>query len=179
MTIGGHDGRRPVASKTTCGAQMTERDISFTQANLAEDRDALLDINVEYGSWVTSEIEKTFHLSIEALLGSSVPEYISGALDKICGEKPPSGVFYLVEVGGKVSGMGGLRRLGDGVAEIKRIYVREESRGRRLGETILQRLLNDARDFGYKKVLLDTGPFMKSAHRIYEAAGFLDRGAYP
>jgi GNAT superfamily N-acetyltransferase len=158
---------------------MTERDTSFMQANLAEDRNALLEINVEYGSWVTSEIEKAFQLSLEALLGSSVPKYIASVLDKICGEKPPSGVFYLVEVGGKVSGMGGLRRLKQGVAEIKRIYVRKESRGRGLGETILQRLLNDARDFGYKKVLLDTGPFMKSAHRIYEAAGFVDRGPYP
>jgi GNAT superfamily N-acetyltransferase len=158
---------------------MTEPDISFTQSNLAEHRDALLDINVEYGSWVASEMEKAFHVSIEALLGSSVPEYISSVLDKICGEKPPSGVFYLVEVDGKVSGMGGLRRMSQGAAEIKRIYVRKENRGRQLGQTILQRVLNDARDFGYKKVLLETGPFMKSAHRLYEAAGFVDRGAYP
>ena len=159
---------------------MTDSDISFKQAHLTEDRDALLEINIEYASWVAAEMEKTFHVSMGALVGSSsVPDYISRVLDKICGEEPPSGVFYLLKVGGKISGMGGLRRIGEGVTEIKRIYVRKEHRGRRLGERIVQRLLNDARAFGYKKVLLETGPFMKPAHPIYEAAGFLDRGPYP
>lgn len=31
---------------------------------------------------------------------------------------------------------------------------------------------------GYREVILDTGPFMTSAHRLYEAAGFLDIPAY-
>jgi GNAT superfamily N-acetyltransferase len=74
--------------------------------------------------------------------------------------------------------MGGLRRLGPGLAEIKRIYVRPNLRGHRLGEQLLRRLLDDARTFGYDHVYLDTGPFMKSAHRIYENAGFVDRGPY-
>ena len=69
-------------------------------------------------------------------------------------------------------GMGGLRKAGKGVAEVKRIYVSPASRGAGLGEKILDRLVSDARAFGYRELLLETGPFMTSAHRIYEAAGF-------
>ena len=40
------------------------------------------------------------------------------------------------------------------------------------------RLMEDAARFGYKRVCLETAPFMKSAHRIYESAGFIDRAPY-
>src|ERR1700677_3233656 len=144
---------------------MTGRDIEFTRADLVQHRDALLEMNVEYASWVAVEIEKAFQIPVEALVGASVRDYIVSVLDKVCGEKPPVGVFYLVRMDGKLSGMGGLRGLRDGAAELKRIYVRSESRGRRLGEAIVERLLNDAREFGYQKVLLESAPFMQSAHR--------------
>ena len=56
------------------------------------------------------------------------------------------------------------------VVEIKRVYVRPAYRGVKLGATILQRLLADARVFGYARVRLDTAPFMHAAHTLYEAA---------
>lgn len=88
------------------------------------------------------------------------------------------GAFYLLEADGALVGMGGLRRFDDGVAEIKRRYVRPGHRGRRLGAVRLARLIDDARALGYDPLRLDTGPFMRAAHRTYEAAGFLDREAY-
>jgi len=45
------------------------------------------------------------------------------------------------------------------------------------GERMLQRLLADAVAFGYLSVRLDTAPFMTSAHRLYEANGFMDCAA--
>jgi GNAT superfamily N-acetyltransferase len=74
--------------------------------------------------------------------------------------------------------MGGLRRVSDGVGEIKRIYVPKAVRGAGVGVRILDRLIEDARSFGYRELVLDTGPFMTSAHRLYEAAGFVDIPAY-
>ncbi len=151
---------------------------TFTLADPVVHRVALIDINIEYLSWVANEIERSFGISPQALVGMDVPEYVSSVIDKICGEPPPSGAFYLIYVGDDLAGMGGLRRIGDGVAEIKRIYVRPAYRGLNLGQSILQRLLADAREFGYQNICLDTAPFMQSAQRIYEAAGFVDRDAY-
>jgi hypothetical protein len=43
-----------------------------------------------------------------------------------------------------------------------------------VGARVLARLMDDARAFGYRELLLESAPFMKSAHRLYEAAGFTD-----
>lgn len=74
--------------------------------------------------------------------------------------------------------LGHIRHLRPGVAEVKRIYIRPEFRGQKIGESMLARLLADARAFGYRSICLETGPFMKSAHRIYETSGFSDCPAY-
>lgn len=153
-------------------------DPDFTLADPARDRDALLALNVEYVSWVTAGIEQAFGITPVALLGMPVVDYVPSVLAKVCGEPPPRGAFYLVRLDGEVAGMGGVRRLREGMGEIKRLYVRPTFRGRRLGETILARLLDDARAFGLRHVVLDSAPFMQSAHRRYEAAGFVDRAPY-
>ena len=74
--------------------------------------------------------------------------------------------------------MGGLRSIRNGVGEIKRIYVSRASRGGGIGAKILDRLVHDAQSFGYHELVLETGPFMTSAHRLYEAAGFADIPPY-
>lgn len=151
----------------------------FTLADPDSHRDALLQLNIEYLSWTGAEIEKLFDLSFIDLTGVLVPEYVNSTIDKVCGDPPPRGVFYLVEYDGLVAGMGGLRTVRDGVCELKRVYVRPTFRGKQLGETILHRMLDDASNFGFQKMVLDTGPFMRSAHRLYEAAGFSDCPPYP
>lgn len=152
--------------------------IIFQEAGVAEHRVELLNINVEYAMWVASELDRSFQISLEAALGMSMPDYIESALDKICGDMPPEGIFYLLKVGGQIAGMCGLRKLRDDAGEIKRVYVRPGRRGMHLGERMVQQLIDDARTFGYKRLLIDTAPFMKSAHRIYEAAGFVDCPPY-
>ena len=105
-------------------------------------------------------------------------EYVPTVIDKVAGDPPPRGVFYLLEVDGGLAGMGGIRFIRPGVAEIKRIYVRPQYRGMQLGELMLRRLISDAREFGYTSLCLDSGPFMTSAQRLYEGAGFEDCPPY-
>jgi GNAT superfamily N-acetyltransferase len=150
----------------------------FTPANLGAQRDALIAINVEYLSWVAAEAETYFGITPQAAIGMTIAEYVPSVLDTICGDPPPHGIFYLVELDPDLAGMGGLRWSRPGVAEIKRLYVRPTHRGAKLGATIVQRLLADARTFGYERVQLDTGPFMHAAHKLYEAAGFVDCAPY-
>jgi GNAT superfamily N-acetyltransferase len=150
----------------------------FIPANVEAHRSELIELNIEYLSWVFAEIEKLFAVTAVEIIGVSAREYVPTVIDKVCGDPPPKGIFYLIRVDGHLAGMGGLRFLRVGVAEIKRIYVRPEFRGMNLGDLMFKQLLVDARNFGYKHVCLDTGEFMKSAHRVYEANGFTDCTAY-
>jgi hypothetical protein len=101
----------------------------FTPANLGAQRDALIAINVEYLSWVAAEAETYFGITPQAAIGMTIAEYVPSVLDTICGDPPPHGIFYLVELDPDLAGMGGLRWSRPGVAEIKRLYVRPTHRG--------------------------------------------------
>jgi GNAT superfamily N-acetyltransferase len=92
---------------------------------------------------------------------------------------PPAGRLLLVAEGETVLGCGGLRPLGPGVAEIKRMYVRPEVRGRGLSRKLLDALLAAARQAGYQEVRLDTDGLMPAARRLYPAAGFQLCDPYP
>jgi ribosomal protein S18 acetylase RimI-like enzyme len=152
---------------------------TFRLADPVADRAALVALNVEYVTWVFAEIEKLSGLTGRGILGMEVADYVPTVIDKVCGDPPPRGAFYLVEDGSELLAMGGLRRSEDGVAELKRVYVRPAGRGHRLGEALARRLVDDARAFGYRTVRLDTLPFMRRAQALYEAMGFVDCAPYP
>jgi GNAT superfamily N-acetyltransferase len=150
----------------------------FIEAHPVANRDELIELNVEYLSWVFEGIESAFSVPKDQIVGMPARDYVPGVIDKVCGDPPPIGVFYLVRVDKELAGMGGLRRLSKDVAEIKRIYFRPSFRGMKLGEIMLKRLIGDAGSFGYRSLCLDTGPFMASAQRLYESNGFSDCNAY-
>jgi GNAT superfamily N-acetyltransferase len=154
------------------------RTLIFTPANPVEHRDALIALNVEYLTSVAAAVDAHFGINSQAAMGTTVAEYVSTVLDKICGESPPRGIFYLIEVEQHLVGMGGLRWLRPAVAEVKRLYIRPTYRGARLGATVVQHLLDDARAFGYECVKLDTAPFMHTAHKLYQGLGFVDCAPY-
>jgi len=152
---------------------------TFRIADPTADRADLVALNAEHVTWVFSELEQRTGVTARQALGAEVAEYVPTIIDKVCGDTPPDGLFYLVEVDGALVAMGGLRRSGDGVAELKRVFVRPAGRGRGLGAAITRRLIEDARRFGYRRVRLDTMPFMHAAQALYESLGFVDCAPYP
>lgn len=153
-------------------------DPQFIVADIRSHRAELLELNVEYVSWVFSQVDESFGVRCADVVGLPAPAYVEAVIDKICDRSPPEGIFYLVKIDGQLAAMGGLRGLNASLIEVKRIYVRPTFRGLRLGERILARLLADAQAFGYERACLDSGPFMKAAHSIYERASFVDRMPY-
>jgi GNAT superfamily N-acetyltransferase len=153
-------------------------ELDFVRADLEQHREILIQFNIEYLRWADASVQEWFGLSLPSLLGMPISDYVHSSLDKLCEGTPPNGVFYVVFDGEMALGMGGLRRVRDGVGEIKRIYLSRASRGGGIGAQILDRLVRDAQSFGYDELVLDTGPFMTSAHRLYEAAGFADIQPY-
>jgi GNAT superfamily N-acetyltransferase len=85
---------------------------------------------------------------------------------------PPAGWFVLVAVDGEVVAGGGVRRLSDGIAEIKRMYVAPTHRGRGLGRRLLEGLEAAAADLGYARVRLDTAASMEAALALYGRSGY-------
>ncbi|UCH02861.1 MAG: GNAT family N-acetyltransferase [Candidatus Bathyarchaeota archaeon] len=74
--------------------------------------------------------------------------------------------------------MGALKKLEDGIGEIKRMYIRPEHRGQGYGKTILNRLIDKSRELGYSTIRLDTADFMTTAQSMYRSAGFTMRDKY-
>lgn len=153
-------------------------EITFEPADAHRDRTVLTQLNIEYLDWLDENVQHDFGISLPALLGQPIPDYVAATLDKLCEAEPPEGVFYTVRRDGRVVGMGGVRRTSDGASEMKRVFVRPDQRGGGLGAIIVQRLILDATSYGYASMRLDSGPFMTSAHRLYEAEGFRDRPIY-
>jgi ribosomal protein S18 acetylase RimI-like enzyme len=85
---------------------------------------------------------------------------------------PPDGHLYLVYAEGKPAACVGLRKIADGICEMKRLYVRPLHRGRGIGRQLVLQLIEDARALGYTKMRLDTLPSMKRAQELYSAMGF-------
>ena len=84
----------------------------------------------------------------------------------------PDGILHLILADGKPAGCIGLRKLDETRCEMKRLYVRPEYRRHQLGDQLVQRILQDARNLGYKEMLLDTLPQLDSAIRLYQRHGF-------
>ncbi|MFG6332669.1 MAG: GNAT family N-acetyltransferase [Lachnospiraceae bacterium] len=85
---------------------------------------------------------------------------------------PPEGRLYLAYVGETPAGCIGLRKIDGENCEMKRLYVRPAYRGRRIGALLVERVLKDAEDIGYRYMLLDTLPFLQNAVRLYKRYGF-------
>ena len=86
---------------------------------------------------------------------------------------PPSGRLYLAYVDNQLAGCIAMRAIGDGVCEMKRLFVRDGFRGARVGVRLIERLIDEARSEGYKQMRLDTfPPKMGKAVGLYESHGF-------
>ncbi|MGA2903304.1 MAG: GNAT family N-acetyltransferase [Candidatus Korobacteraceae bacterium] len=94
---------------------------------------------------------------------------------------PPQGTLLLATVIGQPVGCVGLRPFPrEGTCEMKRLYVRPAFRGGKLGKTLVERLLREARRLGYSSMRLDSHPpTMHAAVEMYRRLGFREVGPDP
>ena len=90
----------------------------------------------------------------------------------------PEGRLYLSLWEGEAAGCIALRKLDEQRCEMKRLYVRPAFRGHKIGDALVDRILQDARAIGYRHVLLDTLPFLESAIHMYQKRGFYEIPCY-
>src|SRR3954468_18413403 len=73
---------------------------------------------------------------------------------------------------GRAVACGALKRHGDGVGEVKRMYTEPDSQGQGIGGRILELIESTARDEGLSRLVLETGDRHPAAWRVYERGGF-------
>jgi putative acetyltransferase len=91
---------------------------------------------------------------------------------------PPRGRLLLAQSDNGFAGCIALRPLEAGTCEMKRLYVRPAFRGQGVAKRLTEQVLTEGRTIGYRKMKLDTLPFMEGAIGLYKALGFLPCAAY-
>jgi GNAT superfamily N-acetyltransferase len=95
---------------------------------------------------------------------------------------PPDGRLLFAHHTGRVTGLAGcvaLRKIGEGICEMKRLFVRAEFRGQGIGRLLVAAIIRAAREIGYARMRLDTlPPKMNDAIGLYYSLGFKEIGPY-
>ena len=91
----------------------------------------------------------------------------------------PDGRLLLVEVDGQIAGTISLRKIRGDCGEIKKMYIKPEFRGNKLGNLMIKEVIRVSKENGYSKLYLDTAHFMSSAISLYKKFGFKEIGSYP
>jgi GNAT superfamily N-acetyltransferase len=84
----------------------------------------------------------------------------------------PAGRAFLAREDGMVCGGGAYRWMGEGIVEMKRVFVPAAFAGRGLGRAICEALIQSARDDGSHLMRLDTLHLFHEAIALYRKLGF-------
>ena len=147
-------------------------EVLFHQAFSADYKQQAGDLIREYLKWLNQIVQRVYGIEfdVEAMVASDLFDP-----DKF---HPPDGRFYLVKYGGDVAGVGCLKKLEKGVGEIQRMYVPPRLRGKGIGRAIVNRLIEDARSIGYRRLKLESLEFLDAAHSLYRSVGFHEIDPY-
>lgn len=85
---------------------------------------------------------------------------------------PPQGRLYLALYEDEIAGCVGVRGIDSGVCEMKRLYVRPAFLGKKIGQALIETIIQTGKELGYQSMRLDTLPFMNKAISMYESYGF-------
>lgn len=133
--------------------------IQIVQAETNEQIEAARGLFREYEAWFGMNLcFQNFDAEVAALPG----KYAA-----------PEGRLFLAYADENLAGCIALRNLEDGICEMKRLFVKEDFRGHKIGIALIEKLIAEARAIGYEKMRLDTyPPKMSKAVSLYEAYGF-------
>jgi GNAT superfamily N-acetyltransferase len=84
----------------------------------------------------------------------------------------PAGLFMVVMDGEVTAAGGGFRRYDASTSEVKRMWTNPRYRRKGLASQVLAALEDAARDAGYARIVLETGPRQPEAAAMYASRGY-------
>jgi DNA-binding MarR family transcriptional regulator/GNAT superfamily N-acetyltransferase len=85
---------------------------------------------------------------------------------------PPKGWFVVAWLDSAAVGCGALKRLGEGIGEVKRVWTAPEVRGLGVASRVMDRLEEMAAEAGFSTIRLDTNGTLGEAQAMYAARGY-------
>lgn len=103
--------------------------------------------------------------------------YTDPTTDKICEtfSATPKSSYFIAELDNKVIGGCGIyptKNLPKGYAELVKIYLKSEYRGKGIGKQLMDKSIIYAKSQGYTHLYIESFPSLKEAIHLYEKIGF-------
>jgi len=148
--------------------------VTIYQAQGKEDLEHACELFFEFLTWAIEKSKELYNedIDIDKMINHSMSEIDKGIFS------PPHGRLMLAKEEGQTAGIACMKKIREDTCEIKRIYVRPGYRGKKIGQKLLDQLIQSVKEIGYSKILLDSARFMKEAHSLYRSAGFKEIEIY-
>ncbi len=91
---------------------------------------------------------------------------------------PPDGGLLLAKYQKASAGCVALKKLSNGVCEMKRLYVKPQYRALKIGRKLAEAIIEQARRIGYRQMQIHTITAMKEANGLYKSLGFIEIEPY-
>jgi putative acetyltransferase len=114
---------------------------------------------------------------LDAYLSSLYPAE-SNHLLSVEALQQPEVTFLVARMDGKAAGCGAFLNQSGKFAEIKRMFVLPDYRGKGIGRSILKNLETRAKADGLRTAMLETGIFQPEALQMYQRSGYRRRGVF-
>lgn len=150
--------------------------VTLRPAIFPQDAEVVIELFAAYAKSLEIDLSfQNFEEELASVPGKYAPTN-GGSLFLACVSHPSSEAAKQSALSlrdGQVIGCAALRAFNPPrTCEIKRLYVTPESRGLGAGRMLLEAIIERAKEFGYKEMLLDTLPSMVEARKMYKSFGF-------
>lgn len=143
--------------------------LSIEQAVSAEDFQQVQLLLAEYFEFLRTEVDK----DLDDLDSVPTTAGYQQELSELPGRyAPPDGRLLLARYAQATAGCIAFYKYDEGICEVKRLWVRPEYRGKKVGRALVERLVAEARQCGYREMLLSTVDVLTEAHTLYRSLGF-------
>lgn len=89
--------------------------------------------------------------------------------------RTPASAYFVLEINGEIAGGAGVfptLGLPESCCELVKLYLLPAARGKGFGKMLIERCFEQAREFGFREMYLETMPELKMAMGLYEKCGF-------
>ena len=143
---------------------------TLREAGWPEDLGLVRGMFQDYRAWLADHRDTAPEAGPRVREGLALVDRLLADLPKTY--SPPNGCVLLWFEGGQAVACGAIRRLDAQTAEARRIFIRQDYRGKTFGIPFVRALTERTRSLGYPRLRVDTLPSMAAAIEFYQESGF-------